>query len=80
MLVIKCAGCKKKLWKYDKIGQGEVLRCHKSRIAQVYNKPKFEQSTEKVKCTCGNEIGIDKGSFIKMNLKNFTYSGTKRNK
>ncbi len=29
---INASACKKKLWKYDNIGQGEVLRCHKSRI------------------------------------------------
>ncbi len=80
MLVIRCAGCKKKLWKYNKIGQGEVLRCHKSRVIQVYNKPIFDQKTNKIKCPCGSEIGIDKGTFIKMNLKSFTYSGTKQNK
>jgi hypothetical protein len=32
VLILKCAACKKKLWKYDKIGPGEVLRCHKDRI------------------------------------------------
>ena len=32
MLTIRCATCKTKLWKYDKIGHGEVLRCHKVSI------------------------------------------------
>lgn len=32
MLMIKCAACKTKLWKYDKIGQEEVLGCHKEQI------------------------------------------------
>lgn len=36
MLTIRCAKCKSKLWKYDKIGQGEVLRCHKARITKWY--------------------------------------------
>ncbi len=76
MLVLKCAACKRKLWKYDKIGQGEVLRCHKDRMKKVFQ---FEMSGDKIICTCGKEIGIDKGSFYKMIGKSFTYSGTKRN-
>ncbi len=76
MLIIKCAACKKKLWKYDKIGQGEVLRCHKDRIIKM-----FQSSVDghKIYCNCGKEVGIDKGSFYKMIAKAFTYRGTKRN-
>ena len=76
MLTLKCAGCKRKLWKYDKIGKGEVLRCYKDRIAQTFQ---FETHDERVRCQCGMEIGIDKGRYIKMIGKAFTYSGTKRN-
>ncbi len=77
MLVLKCAACKKKLWKYDKIGQGEVLRCHKNRIIKLYISRK---EGSKINCTCGKSIGIDKGTYIKMIRAAFTYSGTKRNK
>ena len=35
---------------------------------------------DKFKCSCGKTIGIDKGTFIKMDPKAFVYSGTKRNK
>ncbi|MGD9106453.1 MAG: hypothetical protein PVJ87_06440 [Desulfobacterales bacterium] len=77
MLVIKCSACKKKLWKYEKIGPGEVLRCHKDRIIKIYA-PLNEDG--KIKCSCGKDIGIDKGAYIKMISKAFTYSGTKRNK
>lgn len=80
MLVISCSGCKTKLWKYDKIGKGRVLRCHKDRIQRFYKKPILDKTDGKVKCNCGKEIGIDKGSFIKMNKKAFTYTGTKRPK
>jgi len=76
MLTIKCASCKKKLWKYQKYGHGEVIRCHKDRIVKMY------QSTEdgdKVKCQCGKIIGIDKGTYIKMLRKSFTFSGIKIN-
>ncbi len=77
MLVLKCAACKKKLWKYDKVGQGEVLRCHKDRIMRLYATRKEEN---KIKCTCGKVIGIDRGTYIKMIRAAFTCSGTKRNK
>lgn len=76
MLVLKCAACKSKLWKYDKIGQGEVLRCHKDRIKKVFQ---YTIRETKIVCKCGKIIGIDKGSFYKMVGKSFTYSGTKRN-
>lgn len=76
MLVIRCAACKSKLWKYDKIGRGEVLRCHKHRIITHYAS---KEADHKVRCLCGKDIGIDKGSYFKMIAKAFTASGTKRN-
>lgn len=76
MLIIKCSACKRKLWRYDKIGQGEVLRCHKDRITKMFQS---EIREHKIYCTCGKEVGIDKGSFYKMIAKAFTYRGTKRN-
>lgn len=79
MLTIKCAACKCKLWKYDKIGHGEVLRCHKVRMTRLYQEDILELADgEKVSCQCGREIGIDKGSYIKMIGKAFVYTGTKR--
>ncbi|MBW2491769.1 MAG: hypothetical protein JRE65_11550 [Deltaproteobacteria bacterium] len=77
MLVLKCAACKKKLWRYDKIGPGEVLRCHKDRIIKIYASI---MDAGKIKCPCGKDVGIDKGTYIKMISNAFTYSGTKRNK
>jgi len=76
MLTIKCSACKKKLWKYQKYGQGEVLRCHKDRIVKMYQSI---EDGDKLKCRCGKDIGIDKGTYIKMIGKAFTYSGTKIN-
>ena len=76
MLTIKCAACKRKLWKYEKIGKGEVLRCYKDRIERKYE---VQFDGDKIICVCGNEIGIDKGSHIKMIKKGFTYSGMKQN-
>lgn len=76
MLLIKCGSCKSKIWKYQKFGKGEVLRCHKKRITKTFQifTPK---AGEKIHCSCGTAFGIDKGSYIKMIAKSFTYSGKK---
>lgn len=76
MLIIHCAACKKKLWRYDKIGPGEVLRCHKDRITRFYHARIHQQG---IQCPCGKDIGIDKGTLYKMIANAFTYKGTKRN-
>ena len=76
MLTIRCSACREKLWRYDKIGQGEVLRCQKDRIRKLY---KAEERGGRIYCSCGKDIGIDKGTFYKMIAKAFTYKGTKRN-
>ena len=76
MLVIGCAACKRKLWRYDKIGHGEVLRCHKDRIQKMVT---ALEKGDRIRCLCGKDIGIDKGRYIKMIGNAFTYSGTKRN-
>ena len=78
MLLIRCSACQRKLWRYDKIGKGEVLRCHKKRINKYYEALEVQEG--KIICPCGKEIGIDKGSFFKMISKGFSYSGTKRTK
>ena len=78
MLLIRCAACKKKLWKYKKIGPGEVLRCHKDRIVKEFGA--HTTQGHKVHCQCGKEIGIDKGGHIKMVAKAFIHTGTKVNK
>lgn len=76
MLLIRCSSCKKKLYKYDKIGKGEVLRCHKDRITKQFL---VQLGTKELNCPCGKKIGIDKGTFYKMIAKAFICSGTKRN-
>ena len=79
MLTIHCAKCPTKLWKYDKIGKGAVLRCHKARITRQYED--CPVSGDKIACPkCNQNIAIDKGSFYKMDPKAFRYTGTKRNK
>lgn len=76
MLIIRCAACRSKLWRYDKIGQGKVLRCHKDRIKKIFN---YQLEGHKIQCPCGKDIGIEKGTFYKMIANAFTYTGTKRN-
>ncbi len=76
MLTIRCAACKGKLWRYDKLGQGDVLRCHKKRIVKMYGALEREG---RIYCACGKDIGIDKGTFFKMIARAFTCKGTKRN-
>ncbi len=77
MLTIKCAACRRKLWKYLKKGHGEVLRCHKERITKTYE---TNEHDAKIWCLCGKPIGIDKGTYFSMVKGNFTYAGTKENK
>ena len=73
MLTIKCAKCKKKIMKYNKIGKGKVLRCYISKIKEIY----AEKIDDELKCKCGNIIGIYEGRWIKMKQASFTYTGTK---
>jgi len=76
MLTIRCAACKRKLWKYEKIGKGEVLRCYKNLVTREFD---YKHDGGKIICLCGKEIGIDKGTYIKMIRKGFIYSGAKIN-
>jgi len=77
MLIVKCAACRRKLWKYLKIGKGEVLRCHKDRITRLYE---AEEREGKIYCLCGKPVGIDKGGHYSMIRNAFTYAGTKEPK
>ena len=64
IITIRCNKCKSRIFKYKKVGRGHILKCYKSRILEdnaVYDE-------KKVLCSCGNEIGVDKGTYIKMNV------------
>lgn len=76
MLTIRCAKCKRKLLKYNKIGRGKVLRCWFDRIREDYTVRKGGE----VFCECGGKIGRIDGPKIKMIADAFTCSGTKVNK
>ena len=77
MLTIKCSGCKQKLFKYHKIGPGQVLRCHKDRIGKRFQ---VQVQEGKLFCSCGRVIGRDKGRYFSMDKNAFTSSGTKTRK
>lgn len=72
MLTIKCAGCKRKLFKYEKIGAGKLLHLWQERIIEDHS----VHEEREVKCKCGNLVGIDEGRFIKMKPRTFTRSGS----
>ncbi|OBQ52429.1 hypothetical protein [Halodesulfovibrio spirochaetisodalis] len=74
MLTFKCAACRRKLWKYYKIGKGEVVRCHKERITKIFE---IDERDGKVFCLCGRPIGVDKEGHFRMIRNACTYSGTK---
>jgi hypothetical protein len=76
MVIIKCARCKGKIFKYLKIGKGRLLHCWKERIIEDYS----VRDGNEIKCQCGNLIGIDVGKWIKMKQRSFTYSGTRARK
>lgn len=76
MLTVKCAACRRKLWKYDKVGRGQLLRCHKDRITPIEPLPRRDG---KIYCHCGKPIGIDKGGSISMIAGAFIHTGSKRN-
>jgi len=73
MIVIKCAKCKGKIFKYVKIGKGRILHCWKGRIVEDYS----ARDGNEVKCQCGNLVGIDEGKWIKMKRRSFIHSGTR---
>jgi hypothetical protein len=54
-----------------------VLRCHKERIVRDFGN--CVTDGQKLYCSCGNIIGIDRCSYYKMIERAFTYAGTKRN-
>ena len=72
MITVKCAKCKKRIFKYVKIGRGKLWHCWKDRIIEDDS----IRDRDEIKCRCGNLVGIDEGKWIKMKQHSFTYSGT----
>ncbi len=76
MITIKCSKCKKKLFKYHKVGKGKVIHCWDARIIKDYTLVKDTT----VFCVCGKIIGNKVPKGIRMKQNAFTYSGTISNK
>ena len=74
MITIKCARCKSKIFKYVKIGQGQILKIYKDRISEDFSMRRDGQ----VFCICGNVIGKEHEGFIKPIKGNITYTGRKQ--
>ncbi|NYT11404.1 MAG: hypothetical protein GKC03_02495 [Methanomassiliicoccales archaeon] len=75
MITIRCAKCKRRIFRYAKMKKVKVLHCWKDRI----ERDDSIRDGEKVLCHCGNQIGVDEGKWIKMKQGSFTYSGTVMN-
>ena len=72
MMTIKCAACKSKVFKYQKVGKGKIITCWNSKIMKDYSL----RENGLVKCTCGNVIGVEMGKGVRMKQGHFTFSGT----
>jgi hypothetical protein len=72
MLTVRCVKCRRKIFKYKKIGKGRLLHCWKDRIVEDYSVHKGKE----VRCECGNLVGIDEVKWIKMKQSAFTHSGS----
>jgi hypothetical protein len=62
MIIVKCAKCKKKIFRYLKIGKGKLWHCWKERIIEDNS----TRDGDEIKCQCGNLVGIDEGKWIKI--------------
>jgi len=71
MILIKCAQCKRKIFRYVKIGKGRIWHCWKNRIVEDFS----VHNGKNINCLCGNLIGVDDGKWIKMKQHAFIYSG-----
>lgn len=72
MIIIRCARCKAKVLRYEKIGQGKVLKCHLARISRNYGL----LNDKTLSCPkCNNILGENQGSHIKMHQAEFTFGG-----
>jgi hypothetical protein len=72
MLILRCAKCRARIFKYKKIGKGRVLHCWKDRILEDY----CVRAGKEIRCACGNLIGIDEKKWIKMKQNAFSSSGS----
>jgi DNA-directed RNA polymerase subunit RPC12/RpoP len=74
MLTVRCARCKRKLLRYEKIGEGRLLRCHKARITRIFEGQLCEAG---LLCPCGSRIGSDQGDWIDLFPGRVVTTGTR---
>ncbi len=73
MITIRCVKCREKVFKYKKIGEGRILRCHYTKIKDDYS----VRDGDEVKCAkCGNIIGTAESTRVKMNRNAFSRHGS----
>lgn len=61
-MTLKCKGCKKKLFKYKKIGKGKLIKMYKTKI-------RADNAIHKngyVYCSCGKSFGRETKNYIKV--------------
>jgi hypothetical protein len=73
VITIKCAKCKVKLFRYLKIGKGQVRHLWPDRIAEDFS----IREADDIRCKCGNPIGKDEGKYINLKRSAFMYTGRK---
>lgn len=71
MKILKCARCRHKLMKYNKIGKGRIVRCWHDRIIENY----AVREGDELKCVCGAVIGTYDARGIRLRQNSFTASG-----
>ena len=74
MLTLRCAHCKRKLLRYDKVGRGRLLRCHKTRITRVFH---AVLEDDRLTCPCGSIVGKDEGGWIAIVQGSVVATGTR---
>ena len=72
MITIRCSRCKSKLFKYVKLGKGQVRHLWPDRIVE----DESVREGKEVKCRCGNVVGREDKRFIKMKRSAFTSTGS----
>jgi hypothetical protein len=76
LITIRCAKCRAKLFKYVKVGKGQVRHLWPDRIVEDSS----IREGKEVRCTCGNVVGREDKMFIKMRQSAFTSTGRKTGK
>ena len=62
VMTIRCKKCNQKVFKYLKIGKGNLLKAYKSKIQSKY----FLIENDYMVCKCGHKLAIDLDSHFKM--------------